>query len=333
MINLENLEIKYGDFVAMNKLNIEIKEGEFFTLLGPSGCGKTSLLRAITGFVSPSEGKIVIDGDDVTKKSVENRGIGIVFQSYAIFPTMNVYENIAFGLKVKKLSAEEIKKQVLEIAKMVDLDEDQLYKSPADLSGGQQQRVAIARALVLKPKILCLDEPLSNLDAKLRQQLRVEIKELQKKFGITTIYVTHDQEEALVISDRIAVFDKGQLQQVGTPKEIFNQPKNDFVATFIDEINSFNTSTLAADLKLDIQAGDKNKTYIRLNNVRRNKKENDVELDVTIKNVSFQGNFVKYLLVDGFGHEFKMIDTDINHLFEENDSMQVYINQKDFINL
>ena len=216
MINLKNIEVKFGDFKALSNINLEVKEGEFFTFLGPSGCGKTTTLRTIVGFIQPSNGTVSVNDVDITNTPIEKRNIGIVFQSYALFPTLNVYENIAFGLKVKKLSKKEIDERVRSIAKKVDLNDEQLMKKVSELSGGQQQRVAIARALVLQPGILCLDEPLSNLDAKLRVQLRNELKELQKKFGITTIYVTHDQEEALTLSDRIAVFNKGVIEQVGT---------------------------------------------------------------------------------------------------------------------
>ena len=208
MIKYENIEIKYGDFVAIDNLNLDIREGEFFTFLGPSGCGKTTSLRALVGFLTPSKGKVYVGDKDVTNLPVEKRNIGMVFQSYALFPTMTVYDNIAFGMKVKKLTREEIDRKVHEVAAKIKITEEQLRKNVADLSGGQQQRVALARAIVLEPKILCLDEPLSNLDAKLRIDMRMELKRLQKELGITTLYVTHDQEEALTLSDRIAVFNR-----------------------------------------------------------------------------------------------------------------------------
>ena len=239
MVKFENIEIKYGDFVAMNDLNLEIREGEFFTFLGPSGCGKTTSLRALVGFIKPSKGKVIVAGKDVTDLPVENRNIGMVFQSYALFPTMTVYENIAFGMKVKKLSKSEIDKKVREVAGKIKITDEQLQKNVSELSGGQQQRVALARAIVLEPKILCLDEPLSNLDAKLRIDMRMELKRLQKELGITTLYVTHDQEEALTLSDRIAVFNNGYVEQVGTPHEIYNNSKSEFVCDFIGDINRF----------------------------------------------------------------------------------------------
>ena len=191
MIKLNDIVVKFGDFTALHDINIHVKEGEFFTFLGPSGCGKTTTLRTITGFIEPAKGSVVMKERDITHVPIENRNIGIVFQSYALFPTMTVYDNIAFGLKIKKIKKQEIDRKVREIARKVDLTDEQLAKAVSQLSGGQQQRVAIARALVTDPAIICMDEPLSNLDAKLRVQLRNELKKMQKDFGITTIYVTH----------------------------------------------------------------------------------------------------------------------------------------------
>ncbi len=221
MIKFNDVQIKYGDYVAIDNLNLEINEGEFFTMLGLSGCGKTTTLRSLVGFSYPTKGKIFIDETDVTKMPTEKRDVSIVFQSYALFPTMTVYENIAFGLTLQKLPKEYIDKKVREVADKVQIIPEKLFNNVSELSGGQQQRVAIARALVLNPKILCLDEPLSNLDAKLRVELRNELKKLQRDLKITTIYVTHDQEEALTLSDRIAVFNKGKIEQIGTPQEIY----------------------------------------------------------------------------------------------------------------
>ena len=252
MIHFNNVQIKFDEFVAIENLNLNIKEGEFFTLLGPSGCGKTTTLRSLVGFITPSSGSIIVDGEDITNKPIEQRQIGMVFQSYALFPTMNVYDNIAFGLKVKKYKKDAIDKRVHEIAKIVDLKEEQITKKVSDLSGGQQQRVAIARALALSPKILVLDEPLSNLDAKLRKQLRIELKRLQNNYGITTIYVTHDQEEALTLSDRIAVFNNGVVEQVGTPEEIYNKSKTEFVCNFIGDANLISQEILERLLKTAI---------------------------------------------------------------------------------
>ncbi|WP_043445244.1 ABC transporter ATP-binding protein [Arthrobacter sp. L77] len=235
MIRFDQIQVTFDDFTAISALDLEVSQGEFFTLLGPSGCGKTTALRTLAGLVTPSSGTIHIDGRDVTTLPSDKRGVGMVFQNYALFPSMSVWENIAFGLKVRKTGAEERSELVRDIARRVDLTDDQLGKNVSELSGGQQQRVAIARALVLKPKILLLDEPLSNLDAKLRQQLRVELKELQVQSGITTVYVTHDQDEALTMSDRIAVFNKGRVEQVGTPQEIYERSATEFVCNFIGD--------------------------------------------------------------------------------------------------
>ena len=265
MVKFENIEIKYGDFVAIENLNLDIKEGEFFTFLGPSGCGKTTSLRALVGFLSPSKGKVYVGDKDVTNLPVEKRNIGMVFQSYALFPTMSVYDNIAFGMKVKKASKTEIDQKVHEVAAKIKITESQLKKNVSDLSGGQQQRVALARAIVLVPKILCLDEPLSNLDAKLRIDMRMELKRLQKELGITTLYVTHDQEEALTLSDRIAVFNNGYVEQVGTPYEIYNESKSEFVCDFIGDINRLKGELLS---EVNTQSGanlDTNKTgFVRI---------------------------------------------------------------------
>ena len=237
MIELKDIVVKFGDFEALHNINVEVHEGEFFTFLGPSGCGKTTTLRTITGFIEPVSGTVSVKGVDITHVPIEKRNIGIVFQSYALFPSMTVYNNIAFGLKVQKLKKQEIDDKVRAIARKVDLSDEQLEKAVSQLSGGQQQRVAIARALVTGPAIICMDEPLSNLDAKLRVQLRNELKKMQRDFGITTIYVTHDQEEALTMSDTVVVMRDGHILQIGDPKRIYDEPVNAFVADFIGESN------------------------------------------------------------------------------------------------
>ncbi|WP_067142899.1 ABC transporter ATP-binding protein, partial [Oceanivirga salmonicida] len=291
MIRFKDVQISYGKFVAVDNLNLEIKEGEFFTMLGPSGCGKTTTLRALLGFNEVTKGEIYINEKNVTKMPIEERGIGIVFQSYALFPTMTVYENIAFGLKVKKLNKDEVDKKVREICKKVHITEDKLFKNVSELSGGQQQRIAIARALVLNPAILCLDEPLSNLDAKLRVELRRELKRLQKQLKITTIYVTHDQEEALTLSDKIAVFNNGFVEQVGTPKEIYEKSKSKFVCEFIGDINKLQKTDLE---KISPILSDKfNKDadiYFRLENLKTLRyDESDIEIEAIIDDVEYTG--------------------------------------------
>ncbi|WP_019481890.1 ABC transporter ATP-binding protein [Arthrobacter sp. TB 23] len=237
MITYSDVEVRFQDFLALPQFNLTVQEGEFFTLLGPSGCGKTTALRTLAGLITPSQGSISIAGKDVTRLRSDQRELGMVFQNYALFPSMSVFENIAFGLRAKRKPKTEVNDAVAQIAREVDLTPEQLQKNVAELSGGQQQRVAIARSLVLRPKILLLDEPLSNLDAKLRQQLRGQLKDLQRQFGITTVYVTHDQDEALSMSDRIAVLNKGRIEQVGTPHEIYVRSATEFVCTFIGDVN------------------------------------------------------------------------------------------------
>ena len=235
MIRFENIEVSFGDFIAIPELNLQVKQGEFFTLLGPSGCGKTTALRTLAGFIEPSAGEVYVDGKPVTRLPSDKRQVGMVFQNYALFPSMSVWENIAFGLRVRKEKSAESDRLVREIARRVELSDEQLQKNVTELSGGQQQRVAVARALVLQPQILLLDEPLSNLDAKLRHQLRQQLKDLQSEFGITTVYVTHDQDEALAMSDRVAVFNKGVVEQVGTPQDIYEDSATEFVCNFIGD--------------------------------------------------------------------------------------------------
>lgn len=332
MVKFENVEIRYGDFVAINDLNLEIKEGEFFTFLGPSGCGKTTSLRALVGFITPSKGKVIVAGKDVTNLPVENRNIGMVFQSYALFPTMTVYENIAFGMKVKKLPKAEIDRKIREVAKKIKITDEQLQKNVSELSGGQQQRVALARAIVLEPKILCLDEPLSNLDAKLRIDMRLELKRLQKELGITTLYVTHDQEEALTLSDRIAVFNNGYIEQVGTPYEIYNCSKSEFVCDFIGDINRFGTKILTSineqlGTKLDVQ-----KTgFIRIEKCVNNYMPNHAKITGTVTELEFNGILTKYTL-SCMGETIKYLEKNDGYkYYKEGDEVDLYIDYQDIM--
>lgn len=235
-INIENVVKRFGKDTIINGLSLNIKEGEFFTLLGPSGCGKTTLLRMIIGFNSIEGGEIKLDEKLINNIPTNKRNMGMVFQNYAIFPHMSVKDNVAFGLKRKKMSKQEIEEKVNEILKIVKIDHLK-DRMPVKLSGGQQQRVALARAIVIHPEVLLMDEPLSNLDAKLRVEMRNAIKCIQQQIGITTVYVTHDQEEALAVSDRIAVMNGGVIQQIDTPKRIYQRPSNTFVATFIGQSN------------------------------------------------------------------------------------------------
>ncbi|NLV88301.1 MAG: ABC transporter ATP-binding protein [Tissierellia bacterium] len=235
-IELVNITKEYDGLTVLDNLNLYIKENEFLTLLGPSGCGKTTTLRIIGGFEEPTQGKVLFEGKDITNVPPYKRQINTVFQKYALFPHLDVYDNIAFGLKIKKLPKDEIDSRVKEMLRLVNLQGFE-RRSIDSLSGGQQQRIAIARALVNEPKVLLLDEPLGALDLKLRKDMQIELKNMQKRVGITFIYVTHDQEEALTMSDTIVVMDKGIIQQIGTPVDIYNEPKNAFVAKFIGESN------------------------------------------------------------------------------------------------
>ena len=240
IIELKHITKTYTDngFTAVSDFNLEVGRGEFVTFLGPSGCGKTTTLRMIAGFEMPTEGEILLNGQDITKIPANKRPINTVFQRYALFPHMNIYDNIAFGLKLKKLPKDEIRRKVNHVLDMVDLEGFE-NRRVATLSGGQQQRIAIARALVNEPEILLLDEPLGALDLKMRKEMQLELKNMHQQLGITFIYVTHDQEEALVMSDKIVVMSEGRTQQIGSPEDIYNEPKNAFVADFIGESNIF----------------------------------------------------------------------------------------------
>ena len=235
-LQLTGLTKTYGDFRAVAGVDLDIAQGELVVLLGPSGCGKTTTLRMIAGFIAPTAGEIRLGGEDITRRPPWKRNTGLVFQSYALFPHLTVADNVAFGLRMRKVPAGEIASRLAEVLRLVRL-EALAERLPRELSGGQQQRVALARALVIEPDILLLDEPLSNLDAKLRHEVRVEIRELQKKLGLTTVMVTHDQEEALTMADRLVVMSNGQVQQVGSQRELYERPANTFVAGFVGRTN------------------------------------------------------------------------------------------------
>jgi putative spermidine/putrescine transport system ATP-binding protein len=237
-LTLDNLTLSYGNSVAVNKFNLAIRKGELVAFLGPSGCGKTTTMRSIAGLLTPTSGTITLDGTDITRVSANKRNVGLVFQSYALFPHLTVYENVAFGLRLKRMADADIDARVTAGIKSVGLAALSGRK-PAELSGGQQQRVALARSMVMEPKVLLLDEPLSNLDARLRVEMRAELQRVQKETGVTMIFVTHDQAEALSLADRIVVMREGLVEQVGTPEEIYNNPVSAFVADFVGFENVF----------------------------------------------------------------------------------------------
>jgi spermidine/putrescine transport system ATP-binding protein len=245
-IQLVHVSKRFGDFTAVNDMNLRIRKGEFFSMLGPSGCGKTTTLRMVAGFEQPSDGEIYLAGVPVARIPPHRRPVNTVFQNYALFPHLNVYENVAFGLKRKHVASTELKERVVQALEMVEMIK-MAKRKPSQLSGGQQQRVAVARALVNLPTVLLLDEPLGALDAKLRKAMQLELKKLQSEVGITFIYVTHDQEEALTMSDRVAVMSQGVVEQVGTPLEIYENPQSAFVANFIGVSNVYLCEVVTAD--------------------------------------------------------------------------------------
>ena len=331
MIRLNDIVVKFGDFTALRGINVHVKEGEFFTFLGPSGCGKTTTLRTLTGFIEPMSGSVVVKDRDITHVPIEDRNIGIVFQSYALFPTMTVYDNIAFGLKVKKLKKAEIDQKVRDIARKVDLTDEQLMKAVSQLSGGQQQRVAIARALVTGPAIICMDEPLSNLDAKLRVQLRNELKKMQKEVGITTIYVTHDQEEALTLSDRIAVFNKGVIEQTGTPNEVYNFAKTEFVCNFIGDVNRLSDELVKQMIAAGAKLSAAEHNYIRLERLHVNvpAREGELTLPGVVESREYYGLYIKYYINIG-SQVLKVIEkNDGVNIYEAGQKVNIVINRAD----
>lgn len=238
LLHLENISAGYGENIILKHFHLSVEKGKLVSLLGPSGCGKTTTLRLIGGFSEPVEGKIMFDGHDYTKLPAHKRNFGFVFQSYALFPNMTIFDNVAFGLKMRKIGKDEIQRSVPKILETVDLKGYE-NRFPKELSGGQRQRVALARALVIQPSLLLMDEPLSNLDAKLRIKMRVEIRRIQQQLGITTIYVTHDQEECFAISDEVAIMNKGVIEQMNSPENIYKYPKTEFIARFVGFENFF----------------------------------------------------------------------------------------------
>lgn len=307
-LEINNVSKKFGATEAVSDFNLKIEKGELVSFLGPSGCGKTTTLRMVAGFEMPTTGHIVMDGKDITEMPANQRDVGMVFQSYALFPNMTVAGNIGFGLKIMKKTADEINQRIKDMLDLINMPE-YAQRYPYQLSGGQQQRVALARALALRPDVLLLDEPLSALDAKIRVSLRAEIRAIQRKLGITAIYVTHDQEEALSLSDRVVVMNAGRMEQVGTPFEIYNFPQTAFVASFVGTLNSTDAEVVDSEKGIirlgDIQLisaedlskrkkGDKVRMSIRperLSFASEQKKDN--VLDCSIENITFLGSVVR----------------------------------------
>lgn len=266
-IRLEDIEKNFPGVRALNDVNLDINSGEFFTLLGPSGCGKTTLLRIIAGFYQQDRGSVFLDGRQIDRVPAYNRNTGMVFQNYAVFPHMTVFENVAFGLRNRKVPRDEIDRRVSKVLALARLSGYE-KRTPDQLSGGQQQRVGLARAMVIEPQVLLMDEPLSNLDAKLRLEMREEIRDIQRQLGTTTLYVTHDQEEALVISDRIAVMNGGVVEQIGTPWEVYKHPESVFVASFVGHMNLIEGVITPSIAGMSVRVGDEDVQIASIPDVR-----------------------------------------------------------------
>ena len=339
IIKLENYTKSYNGKVVMSNINLEIKEGEFFTFLGSSGCGKTTILRSISGLDKPTSGKIYIDSVDVTNFEPQKRHVNTIFQNYSLFPLMNIYDNIAFGLRMKKVDEEEIEKRVKDMLELVHL-EGYEKRFPKDLSGGEQQRVSVIRGLINNPKVLLLDEPLSALDLKLRKQMQVELKHLQKKLGITFVYVTHDQDEALTMSDRICLLKDNHIEQIGTPIEIYENPKNVYVADFLGDVNVFtstvnNNKVLIENFELDIKNdeisdNEKVKIVVRPENIKISKIEKMNSLQGIIREKIYDGATTKFI-VKTENLKIKVLILGNDDLFDKEDTVYLSFKTSDAI--
>ncbi|MDB2652877.1 ABC transporter ATP-binding protein [Candidatus Pelagibacter bacterium] len=340
-VKFENITKKFNETVAVDNVSCNFEAGTLTTLLGPSGCGKTTSLRIIAGLERATSGKILVDNEDVTLLPATDRDVSMVFQSYALFPHMSVIENVSYGLKMINVNKEEYIEKALETLKLVNL-EGYENRMPSELSGGQQQRVAVARAIVLKPKVLLFDEPLSNLDAKLRRQVREDIREIQQKLGVTTIYVTHDQEEALAISDKVIVMNKAVIAQEGSPKDLYNFPKNKFVANFIGDANDvtaeiINKQSNTYDLKLaemnvkieiNKDLNDKVSLALRPEKIKINRTNNENCIHASIKSASFVGSSYQYILSSKIG-ELYVVSGDTTDIFKVGEEVFLSIDEKD----
>ena len=340
-VKFENITKKFNETVAVDNVSCIFEAGTLTTLLGPSGCGKTTSLRIIAGLERATSGKILVDNEDVTILPATDRDVSMVFQSYALFPHMSVIENVSYGLKMINVNKEEYTEKALETLKLVNLDGYE-NRMPSELSGGQQQRVAVARAIVLKPKVLLFDEPLSNLDAKLRRQVREDIREIQQKLGVTTIYVTHDQEEALAISDKVIVMNKAVIAQQGSPKDLYNFPKNKFVANFIGDANDVSAEIInkqsntfelkLAEMSVKIESNqdlnDKVTLALRPEKIKIERNNDNNCIHATIKNASFVGSSYQYILNSKIGNLY-VVSGDTNNIFKVGEDVFLSIDAKD----
>lgn len=335
IVSIVNVEKMYGDNHVVKNMNMNIAEGEFLTLLGPSGCGKTTTLRMISGFEMPSSGTIKVEDERVDKKEPYQRDVNTVFQNYALFPNMNVYDNVAYGLKVKKIPKDEIKKRVTEALKMVQLEGFEKRKT-TQMSGGQKQRVAIARAIVNRPKVLLLDEPLGALDLKLRKQMQIELKRLQKKLGITFVYVTHDQEEALTMSDRIAIINAGRIEQIDTPREIYEHPKTKFVANFIGETNLLDAIVLEIDADKAVLGTEVGKVTVSVDPKKKIQVNDGVAVSIRPEHMQFSKDPVEGFTIKGIVKEQIFVGNLIKMMISLNDGTEIRVNrfeEKDLANI
>ncbi|HLQ70974.1 MAG TPA: ABC transporter ATP-binding protein [Bacillota bacterium] len=320
-MQINNLRKTYGDFTAVKDIQLNIHKGEFLTLLGGSGSGKTTTLLSVAGFLEPTSGEILLNGDSIIDKPAHKRNIGMVFQQYSLFPHMTIFDNVAFPLKMRKIGKAEMKEKVQNILSLVEL-EDFAKRKPNQLSGGQQQRVALARALVFEPNILLMDEPLAALDKKLRETMQMEIRELHEKLGLTIIYVTHDQEEALKMSDRIAVFNEGSIEQIGTPEDLYDRPDSQFVAQFLGNSNAIHGKivesndgyatienaqdvTFKATTDFSFNKGDSVVAMIRPEKVDISKTKKDAmnRIKATVSEMIYLGESYRYILKTAVGEE------------------------------
>ncbi len=328
IVSLMNVDKLYGENHVVKNMNMNIAEGEFLTLLGPSGCGKTTTLRMISGFEMPSSGTIKVQGERVDKKEPYQRDVNTVFQNYALFPNMNVYDNVAYGLRVKKVPKNEIRERVMEALKMVQLEGFEKRKI-TQMSGGQKQRVAIARAIINRPKVLLLDEPLGALDLKLRKQMQIELKRLQKKLGITFVYVTHDQEEALTMSDRIAIINQGRIEQLAAPKDIYEHPKTKFVASFIGETNLLDAMVLSVDGDKAVIGTEVGKATVMIDPKKKIKVSDGVAVSIRPENMKFSKTPVEGFSIKGVVKEQIFVGNLIKMMITLNDGTEIRINRFD----
>jgi len=340
-VKFENITKKFNETVAVDNVSCSFEAGTLTTLLGPSGCGKTTSLRIIAGLERATSGKILVDDEDVTILPATDRDVSMVFQSYALFPHMSVIENVSYGLKMINVNKEEYIEKALETLKLVNL-EGYENRMPSELSGGQQQRVAVARAIVLKPKVLLFDEPLSNLDAKLRRQVREDIREIQQKLGVTTIYVTHDQEEALAISDKVIVMNKAVISQEGSPKDLYSFPKNKFVANFIGDANVvkaeivnkqsniYELKLAEMNIKIESDKDLKNSVSVALRpeKIRIETTNNDNCINASINNASFVGSSYQYILSSKLGKLY-VISGNTSNPFKVGEEVFLNLDEKD----